>query len=338
LGKSSLDLTEVLSMASGKRLLNAKPKDRCRVWYWNGEDPFDEMERRVYGIALHYGLEAQDLEGYLWLDSGRDSPMRVAEETAHGAKIVQPVFDEMKGYILDNGIDCLVVDPFVSTHAVSENDNSIINDVVKGFARLADQCNIAVELVHHVKKSRDDVETQAEDARGASALVDACRSVRALSRMPKDLAQEYGLTDTERKSLFFMSLGKANLGPPVDPKWFKLIGVDIGNGDMDNRSDDVGVVTTWEAPSLFSGITNDDIHDLQVRISQMGDCRRDPKSDSYVGRVVCEAFGLDAYDESVKKRVKSMIEAWLRSGLLVMTTEKNRQCIRVGKSIHDAGT
>jgi hypothetical protein len=54
-GKSSLELVEILAMVTGRPLLGVKPARRLRVWYWNGEDPKEEIERRIAAICLHYG-------------------------------------------------------------------------------------------------------------------------------------------------------------------------------------------------------------------------------------------------------------------------------------------
>lgn len=45
------------------------------------------------------------------------------------------------------------VDPFVSSHAVNENGNNAIDAVVKTWARIAKECNCAVDLVHHSRKA-----------------------------------------------------------------------------------------------------------------------------------------------------------------------------------------
>src|SRR5690349_16778256 len=45
-GKSSLGFAEALAMASGRPLLGVEPAGRLRVWIWNGEDPFEELQRR----------------------------------------------------------------------------------------------------------------------------------------------------------------------------------------------------------------------------------------------------------------------------------------------------
>ena len=49
-GKSSLGLVEGVAMATGQNLLGVEPVRPMRVWYWNGEDPQEELERRVLAI------------------------------------------------------------------------------------------------------------------------------------------------------------------------------------------------------------------------------------------------------------------------------------------------
>ena len=47
IGKSSLDLVELVAMATGRRLVGTDPGRRRRVWVWNLEDPKEEIERRL---------------------------------------------------------------------------------------------------------------------------------------------------------------------------------------------------------------------------------------------------------------------------------------------------
>ena len=51
------------------------------VRYWNGEDPKEETERRIAAILLHYVITAEEIEGWLFYDSGRDQPIVIAEQT-----------------------------------------------------------------------------------------------------------------------------------------------------------------------------------------------------------------------------------------------------------------
>jgi RecA-family ATPase len=85
---------------------------------------------------------------------------------------------------VERKIDVLTIDPFVSSHEVSENDNRAIDAVVKAWGRLADECNCSINLVHHVRKGNG-TEANADSARGAKALVDAARSVIVFNRMTR---------------------------------------------------------------------------------------------------------------------------------------------------------
>jgi hypothetical protein len=62
-----------------------------RVWYWNGEDPQEELERRVLAICLYYRVDRRAVEENLFLDSGRDTEIIVATQTRTGAMIATPV-------------------------------------------------------------------------------------------------------------------------------------------------------------------------------------------------------------------------------------------------------
>src|SRR5690242_2443224 len=51
LGKSSLVLAEAIAICTGRPLLGIAPTERTNVWYWNGEDPQEETERRIAAIC-----------------------------------------------------------------------------------------------------------------------------------------------------------------------------------------------------------------------------------------------------------------------------------------------
>jgi hypothetical protein len=60
-GKSTLGLAEDVAMASGRDLLGQKVDAPLRVWSWNGEDPREELERRLAAICLHYDVTPVDI-------------------------------------------------------------------------------------------------------------------------------------------------------------------------------------------------------------------------------------------------------------------------------------
>ena len=49
-------------MATGRKLLHDEPWGRSRVWLWNGEDPQDELQRRIAAACARYGI---DFDGFL---------------------------------------------------------------------------------------------------------------------------------------------------------------------------------------------------------------------------------------------------------------------------------
>ncbi|PJI53753.1 hypothetical protein CTI14_24030 [Methylobacterium radiotolerans] len=131
LGKTSLILIEALAMVTGKPLLGVRVPEPLRVWVWNGEDPREEIERRLAAACIHYGITAEDIGGRLFIDSGRETPIVIAQKLGEGTTVHRPVVEAMTAEILANRIDVVVLDPFVSCHAVPENDNGAIDRIVK---------------------------------------------------------------------------------------------------------------------------------------------------------------------------------------------------------------
>lgn len=249
-GKSSHELVEAVAMATGRDLLGVKLREPLRVWYWNGEDPLDEIERKVAAICLHYGITEDDLGGRLFINSGRDHPIIIAQETRDGLVMGDAVLEQLKATIIANRIDVVALDPFVSCHAVSENDNNKIGAVMKALAGIADVTDCAIDLVHHVKKGRESAsgEVGVNDGRGASAFLDRVRSARVLNRMTKEEAQQLGINASRGEHLDFFRIehGKANLSArSLKAAWRRMVSVELGNGGG-GPDDKIGVATLWK--------------------------------------------------------------------------------------------
>ena len=98
-----------------------------------------------------------------------------------------------------NEIDVAMVDPFISSHRVTENDNNAIEVVAKRWNHIAEVTNAAVDLIHHSKKTFG-VEVTVEDGRGASALLAAVRSAQVLNKMTPDDAAKCGVENRSENS------------------------------------------------------------------------------------------------------------------------------------------
>ena len=326
IGKSSLTICEALAMASERELLGDWTAKGLKVWLYNLEDPRDEMDRRIIAAMQHHQVSREEIAGRLYVDTGRERALSTAIQTREGIQIVKPEFDALADKIKARGIDVLVIDPFVSSHQVSENDNGAIDLVVKEWARLADRCDIAIELVHHTRKTNGE-EATTESGRGASALLAAARSGRVLNKMSDDLKAEAGVQD-DPATYFAITRDKANLAPVGKREWRRMASVQLANGDS------VGVAEVWEWPDTFDGVSVNDLLALQRALDGKGRRYSDQAGDDWAGVTVAEVLGLDATAD--RKRIKKMIEAWLKSGALKKVKlpdakRMERPCLEVGE-------
>lgn len=288
IGKSSLAISEALAMVSGKPLFGipplAFPNETLRVWYWNGEDPLEELYRRFAAAMKHYKLAKDEIGAdRLFINSGRNTPIVIAEEDKRIVRLNKNVVDELTATIRENKIDVAIVDPFVTTHRVNENDNGAIDRVVKAWNAIAEETNTAVMLVHHSRKPSGG-ELTVDDTRGASALLAAARSARTINTMTTKEAEECEIEERQRRNYFSSYVGKANLSMPAENRdWFKIEAVDLENGF--DLSDSVGVVTPWHYPRVeVPKITDIVIRQACDKIKAGGPWRKSTRDQRALGR------------------------------------------------------
>lgn len=313
LGKSSVNMVDLLAMTSGLPLLGRKPPEPLNVFYW-GEDPRDEIERRFEACRQYYGLRPEDITGFISLNSARDMEIKTAVARRDGIQIVGPVHEALVREFKITKIDVAMIDPFVSSHGVSENDNVQIDTVAKQWQLLADQCNCAIDLTHHLRKAAGGQERTVEDGRGAVSFNAAARDVELLVKMTKEEAAALGIGEAEMWRYFRIGDSLANMAPPASKsEWFALASVDLDNAKDGRPSDKVGVVTKWTPPALFEGVSTLLI-DRAFRAIETGKWRRDGQADEWIGHPLSAALGLDL--DKAKTRLKGMIDAWIKSGAL----------------------
>ncbi|MEO9297161.1 AAA family ATPase [Devosia alba] len=336
LGKSSLSMVENLAMATKRPLLGVMPHGRFKTWIWNGEDPYEEVERRVHGAMLYYGIAPAELEGRFYFDSGRSTPITVATQTKDGATIHAPDVKAIKQGVRARGVDVLTIDPFISSHRVTENDNDAMSLVARTWAQIADELNISIELVHHARKLGGK-EVTAEDARGGGALVDAARAVRTLTRPSKEEMRSLGL-EGDPRTYFRFGQGKDNLTAPAskNTKWMALRSQHLGNATPEyTEGDSVGVVAEY-TPTAVSKIVEGDQTRAILDILSSGEYLDSANSrDRWAGSVVAGVLGLEISDPEDRQEVLAVLKSMKGSGLIKAvhrtdpTTRKPRQYIQV---------
>lgn len=317
-GKSSLKIGELLAMTSGRDIYGkGLPEGPLNVWMWNLEDPHDEIERRIHATAQRFRIKPEEVGDRLHVDSGRDQPLVMATEGPDGAMIVRPVVDALIAEMIARRIDVLQIDPFISSHAVSENDNNAIDIVAREWNVIAERTGAAINLVHHVRKQNGEA-ANADSARGASALIGKARSVLVYNRMTEDEAKHLGIDEAERRFFFRVDNDKANLAPPEVGDWYRMNNEDLPNGDS------VGVACAWTPPDLFDGMTSRHLYQVQKAVSE-GDWRESAQSKEWVGVPIAAALMLDSDNEKDRKKVTRLLKAWLREGALEVVEKDDRQ-------------
>lgn len=250
-GKTTLELTEAIALATGRDLLGVPVRERVRVWHYNLEDPRDELLRRTWAICERFEIDPAELEGWLFLDSGRDCKMVVAEPI-DGVVVPTVVADQVIEQMLRLDISVLQVDPLVKAHYGEENDNKQIDAVLDVFADIAKRCDAAVDLVHHTRKPPSGFVAVAGDintARGAGALAGAVRAARTITPMSAKEAEAFDIEPGRQGWYVRVDDAKGNMSAPSeDAVWFERHTVELGQGDY------VGVLACWTPPDPFDGL------------------------------------------------------------------------------------
>jgi hypothetical protein len=341
-GKTSLKIVEALALATGRPLLGVDVPKRSRVWLFNLEDDLEEIDRRVSAAMIHYKIKPEDIEDRLMIDG--EKSLLITSTDNKGTKINVPVVEAVVEAIEALDIDVLIVDPFISSHDAQESDSGAMDLVMKsGWVRVAREGNCAVELCHHTTKT--DASSGAATAmsgRGSGAVVFACRSVVVLNPMSPEDAKRAGL---ESPAGYFSAVDdKENLTPQTRLRnWYKMVGVSLGNGGGNGnlselRSDNIGVVTSWQWPSNASfteDVTGQQLQAIKNGLT-LGEHRKDPQAKAWAGFVVGNILGLGSSKEAMsgtdRQRIVRMLDMWVEAGELEIYTARsegqNRPCLR----------
>ena len=270
-GKSNLLIVEALAMATGRALLGILPPQRARVWYWNGEDPYDELERRVGAACLHYGITRRGDRGLAVHQQrprsavqGRHrhpEPRRGDDRRSRGRCAGQDHPRQPDRRRHDRPVHLVAPGAGERQQRHRRRRQDMDHDRRRHLTR-------RIDLAHHTRKTGG-AEVTVEDGRGAVALLNAVRPARVLNVMTEDEAIKGGVIDGRRR-YFKVTDGKNNLALPADKlDWFRSQSIDLGNGDPDDphdSGDNMGVVTAWEWPNALDGVTGADFDKVVAAI------------------------------------------------------------------------
>jgi hypothetical protein len=317
-GKTSLQIVEALAIVTGRPLLGEEVKEQTNVWIVNLEDPIEELQRRILAAMKHYGIQADDVRGRLFVNAGRDFSLKFGTQTREGVVPNAALVEYLLKKIPDKGIGVVFIDPFVGAHNINENDNMAVNAIVAEIRKVADVTRCSIGLVHHIRKGNGE-DANIDSVRGAGSLIGAARAARVVNRMPLDEASRLGIDEAEARSIFRVDDGKANLAPPADKALYrKMVGVKIDNGEW------IGVCVPFKLPDVFDGVSGKDARKAQKIVADAhtdGEpLRESSQSSRWVGLPIADMLGVDMTDKKGKAKVSMIIKTWIRTN--VLATEK----------------
>jgi hypothetical protein len=328
-GKTSLVLLNAIEMALGRGLIGPPPAKRVRVLYWNGEDPDDEILRRIAAICIRYQIDQHDLVGWLYLGGKLRMEQRLALLDRNQQLVINTeVLMGVEKYIGDHGIDCVIFDPLVAFHRVRESLNELMEQMVQtAFGGLAERRNCCIELCQHTRKSSQaarDGDLGVDDSRGGGSITNAARSVRVLNRMSKEDAKLPGFDDEERRQYLRVSQDKTNMLPASKASWIKLGSQQLPNGPDGGPGDNVQVVEKWNYPAPFDGVTVADLNWIRSAVLQ-GTYRKHRRSPDWVGKLLAKRLRLDVEKKSDAERISQILRKWFAERVLATAVRRDEK-------------
>jgi AAA domain len=222
----------------------------------------------------------------------------------------------------ETDIDLVILDPFVKTHGIEENQNSAMDDVIQILADLASEEDIAVDIPHHTSKGRAAAPGDADRGRGASSVKDGARLVYTLTTMTTEEAKAFGVEEGERRLFFRVDSGKVNIAPPSkDAVWFHLVGVSLGNSsERYPHGDNVQTVVRWNPPKTFEGITADLTNRILAEIKDgLGDGNYFTDASNATERAAWGVVQKHA-SQKTETQCRNIIKEWLKREVLMTFT------------------
>src|SRR5262249_41750547 len=315
-GKTATRVAELLSLAVGRDLTGEHVFRRCRVLILSLEDDTKELKRRIRAARLHHGVAQEDLKGWLFLAAPGRSAGKLLTIDKNGKLSTAGLSERIERVIQKRKIDIVSLDPFVKSHAVGENDNNAIDAVVEILTALAAKHNVAVDIPHHISKGQADP-GNANRGRGASAMKDAARLVYTLTTMSPEEAKAFGIEEDQRRSLIRMDSGKVNIAPLGKAKWFRLVGVPLGNAtEMYPHGDNVQTVEPWTPPDAWEGMDDSQIRCILDKIDAgLPDGNRYTDAPSAKTRAAWKVV-LEVLPEKTEAQAREIIKTWVKKKLL----------------------
>lgn len=231
-GKTGLLLGMALACATGKPLMGshvfALPGEGLRVLYINAEDGSNEIALRLHAAMTRHGLARRDVANLVvaGVDQVRLTLMRGERGDT---KSDEDGWAKLEGMVAQYRPDVLILDPLANLSSATLNDNHAATMLMSRLTALAVSADLGIVVAHHTAKGRDLASQEA--ASGAAAIVNSARLSLSLEPLTAAVAPKVGVHPSDARSYFSVGHTKANLAPPGERRWFKMISQDVPNAE-----------------------------------------------------------------------------------------------------------
>jgi len=315
-GKSTLSIVEALAMTSGRALLGEDVPKPLRVVLINLEDTRNTMDKRIAAVMREHKLQPEDVGDRLIVIGKSEIKIKIARQLRSGdVERNEMTIRALTRLVHKHRADVLSIDSLIRTHKVNENDNSAMQEVVECYEDIAVEGRCAVHLWHHTRKpSGSGEKISIESARGASAFIDACRTVRVMEKMTAKEHEELKQIQPDMLSpghYFRAFSGKRSFAPPADQSdWFEVKNVTLLNGD------NVGMVTRWCYPASQETIVPEVIERIVAEIDRgMPNGQRFSNHNSATKRQAWPIVQKYCPDRT-REQCRRFLTIWIKNGLL----------------------
>jgi hypothetical protein len=274
---------------------------------YNVEDDKNEQRRRYSAALQLLGRKPQDLAGRVIRCGPETIGTLFACDPHTGAIYETPAMQRLEWLLIHHRASVLVCDPLAELHTSEENDNTAMRAVIASFRQLAQRRSIAILLLHHDRKGHG-AAGDIDRMRGAGAIAGAIRVGLTLTTMTQDEAEEFSISADDRRQHFRIDGAKSNYAPAADAEWWRLEGVEIGNGET------VAACAPWTPPNTFANHTMADCVAILEAINKgtpagfAWAAAKQAEAD-WAGRVLIARGATDA-------QAKAMLKKWERAETL----------------------
>jgi AAA domain len=317
-GKTTLTLYELITMA----------QQGLRVWYISGEDPKDEIDRRIAAHCQYHNVDKERITNLFYVDDKSSFPLFLGTSTRTSVvKFDHTWLTHLEREIRDKQIDVVALDPFISFHAVAESDNGAIDQIVKRLGLIAQTTKSCIEISHHVRKSTQgfQAELTVDDTRGGSAIVNAVRSCRVFNRMSDNEAALARVKKDDRPAYIRVDKGKRNMAPAEKATWWHIVSVHLPNGD------NVQAIEPYKFPEAFEGMTTAEVDWVQKFLREGGPRRASSQSADWLGHHIGLHCGRDdTHEKGGAIWANKIISQWLTNKVFKKISMRDPETRKTG--------